>query len=122
MLFVKKELEVSLVSEVFLSNFPAIDVKKLLKWLATIYSSNIVLLLIFRVSRWDPFLDILVLMRIFMPYHIFFGFILFWFQKRFEVIFFAKTICINYLISAFFNFLMKIKSLRWVSGLTKLFV
>ena len=122
MLFVKKELEVSLVSEVFLSNFPAIDVKKLLKWLATIYSSNIVLLLIFRVSRWDPFLDILVLMRIFMPYHIFFGFILFWFQKRFEVIFFAKTICINYLISAFFNFLMKINSLRWVSGLTKLFV
>ena len=58
--FVKKESKVFLAFGTFLSNFPAIDVKNLLKWLAMIWSISIVLLSIFRVNFLDTVLDVLV--------------------------------------------------------------
>ena len=72
LLFVKKKLKVFLAFGIFLSIFPAIDVKKLLKWLAIKKSSDVVLLPIFFISWRETFLDDLVLMRVFTPYHIFF--------------------------------------------------
>ena len=56
---------------IFLNILPAIDAKTLLKWLAMIRSSDVVLLSIFRVSFWDKVLDVLVWMRVFIPYQIF---------------------------------------------------
>ena len=56
----------------FFSSFPAIDIKKLLKWFAMIKSSEFVLLSIFKVIWWDPAFEIFMLMRDFIPYHILF--------------------------------------------------
>ena len=47
--FVTKDLKVFLALGIFLSSFPAIDVKKLLKWFAMIKLSEVVLLSIFKV-------------------------------------------------------------------------
>ena len=46
--FVKKEMKFFLALRTVLSSFPAIDVKKLLKWFAMIKSSEVVLLSIFK--------------------------------------------------------------------------
>ena len=58
--FFKKESNVFLDFQIFLSNLPAIDVKHLLKWLAMMCSSDIVILSILRVSFWDTLLDVFV--------------------------------------------------------------
>ena len=70
--FVKKEMKVSLAWGMFLSCFPAIDVKKLLKWFAMIKSSEVVFLSLSKVIWWDPVFKIFMLIRFFIPYHILF--------------------------------------------------
>ena len=66
---VKKESKFSLAFVIFFSNLPAIDVKRLFKWLAMIRSCDIVSLSIFSVSFWDLDLDALRELSLEFLYH-----------------------------------------------------
>ena len=61
--FCQKRIEGLFSLRKFFSSFPAIDVKKLLKWFAMVKSSEIVLLSMLKVIWWYSVFEISVLMR-----------------------------------------------------------
>ena len=116
----KKELKDFIALGSFLSSLPAIDVKKLLKWIAVIKSSEVVLLSIFKVIWWDPVFEVFVLIGVFIPNHILLESVLL--VSKYVVVFFAKTTQSYFLIFVVFKFLMKNIPTGRVGSLAKLYV